>query len=200
MVILDSGTSYVMMPQSDYKKLIQMIANLGIDFDSVPQTKLIKMVQCSADQYDELPDIKIQLNDHVYTLPKSSYMLFFNGDCYLMVLGKNFGFSSGMWILGNNFLHNYYTIYDVQNLRIGLVPSNLATGLPETSVGDVPIMDKPWFQGLLWLVIIGSTVFLVVFVYRQQIRNETNESSASYRQTLIHQDDQGRPATEEQYA
>ena len=34
-----------------------------------------------------------------------------------------------MWILGNNFLHNYYTIYDVENYRIGLVPSNLANSV-----------------------------------------------------------------------
>lgn len=146
------------------------------------------MVQCTEEQYAELPDIKIQMNDHIYTLPKSSYMLHFNGDCYLMVLGKNFGFSSGMWILGNNFLHNYYTIYDVQDLRIGLVPSNLATALPDTQLGKLPVFQQKWFKVLMWCIIVCSILFIFVQLYRCSGEEDLSDSSAPLRQTLIHQD------------
>ena len=57
-----------------------------------------------------------------------------------MLIGKNFGVGQGMWILGNNFLHNYYTIYDLENERMGFVPSNLVMQLESPEKGDVPLM------------------------------------------------------------
>jgi hypothetical protein len=29
----------------------------------------------------------------------------------------------GMYVLGNIFLNNYYVVYDLENYRVGLVPS-----------------------------------------------------------------------------
>ena len=53
--------------------------------------------------------------------------------CTLMILGLDIGRSvswfsmtPGWWILGNNFLHNYYSIYDHSEMRVGLVPSKIS--------------------------------------------------------------------------
>mmetsp|Transcript_15507 Transcript_15507/g.26213 ORF Transcript_15507/g.26213 Transcript_15507/m.26213 type:complete len:120 (+) Transcript_15507:292-651(+) len=73
-------------------------------------------------------------------MPKSSLFIRDNSKCYLLVIGKDFGVkqqwvrqsftgkyslqvSPGIWILGNNFLHNYYSIYDLENEKVGLVPA-----------------------------------------------------------------------------
>ena len=60
--------------------------------------------------------------------------------CYLLIIGKDFGVTTkfvnnkqvttpGIWILGGNFLQNYYTVYDMENSRVGFALSK------DTSVG-----------------------------------------------------------------
>ena len=35
----------------------------------------------------------------------------------------DFPYGTGFWILGDNFLQNYYTIFDVEQNRVGFVGS-----------------------------------------------------------------------------
>lgn len=39
--------------------------------------------------------------------------------CYMLLIPKDF-FMEPMYILGNIFLHNFYTIYDLEQRRVGL--------------------------------------------------------------------------------
>ncbi len=40
----------------------------------------------------------------------------------------------GMYVLGNIFLNNYYVVYDLENYRVGLVPSK------NSSVGETQVV------------------------------------------------------------
>ena len=85
---------------------------------------------CSKNAYDDLPNLNIFIDNNHFVLPKESYIHREFGFCYLLVIAKDFRpgrmFGRNMWILGNNFLTNYYSIYDLENQRIGLVESRHA--------------------------------------------------------------------------
>ena len=69
------------------------------------------------------------------------------GRCFLLMTPQDLGSTSvrrfngnnlqagGMYVLGNVFLTNYYAIYDLEELRVGLVPSKETKVQVERGVG-----------------------------------------------------------------
>jgi hypothetical protein len=45
-----------------------------------------------------------------------------------------------MYVLGNIFLNNYYAVYDLENFRVGLVPSINSTVGETQIVNDVALL------------------------------------------------------------
>lgn len=43
----------------------------------------------------------------------------YNDKCIFKIMSMDFPLSVRFWIMGINFLHNYYTVFDQENLRIG---------------------------------------------------------------------------------
>ena len=128
---------------------------------------------CTTTEYEALPDMKIQINEHIYTLPLASYIWREDGNCYLLIMAKDFGVtqsylydqdtgettlvsSPGYWILGNNFMHNYYSIYDLENELIGLVPS------AESAVGKIEYIQRPWTTTQLLNILLVTFLALVI--------------------------------------
>ena len=68
-----------------------------------------------------MPDLSFQIDEVMYTIPPASYIGYSAGICTLKIMtnkrDKNF------LTLGLNFFENYYTVFDVQNKRIGLQTS-----------------------------------------------------------------------------
>ena len=98
--------------------------------------------ECSAAQYDALPDLEFNviLNEKgqkgLVKMPRQAYMKFATDGqqtgCMLMINPWNFAGLGGKegeeyWVLGAQFLQHYYTIYDYNAKKIGLVESK--TGL-----------------------------------------------------------------------
>lgn len=149
--ILDSGSSYILIPSADfYQYVTHVYKTLNLVFKRAsPRTTLTK-AKCNADQARQMPDLVIKLDNQQFTIPSRSFVVPMKtktGDtsCYLLLNPRDFGgswrkktvempdgsFSSqttgGMWVLGNIFLNSYYAIYDLDQQRIGLVPSKGST-------------------------------------------------------------------------
>lgn len=62
-----------------------------------------------------------------------------------------FPYGSGFWILGDNFLQNYYAIYDLDNQRVGFVGVVAYEDIPRS------LMD--------YLTIVVTTLLAIALLY-----------------------------------
>ena len=51
-------------------------------------------------------------------MPTDEYIIRLRGRCYITIMTLD---ASNYWILGDSFLRNYYSIFDMENKRVGLV-------------------------------------------------------------------------------
>lgn len=64
--------------------------------------------------------------------------------CIFKFMIMDFPRGSGFWIMGINFLHNYYTVFDQENMRIGFSVSknsNIKNSIIDLSVQKENIND-----------------------------------------------------------
>lgn len=65
----------------------------------------------------KFPSITFEFGGKTYTLSENSYFKKTSKTCYLMFEGSNIDY----WILGQPFLRQYYTVYDLDSFNITLV-------------------------------------------------------------------------------
>lgn len=65
-------------------------------------------------------------------------------------MSMDFKPGTGFWIMGGNFLHNYYTIYDLENMRVGFVGVHFVKSIPWTN-GDYILLIILIIMGILIL-------------------------------------------------
>lgn len=114
-VIVDSGTSLLAGPTADVKAFMAKIGAQPFFLNPNEYT-----IDCS--QVSSLPDIVVTLNGIQYTLPASAYVLNVQGMvCLVGMTGIDVPAPRGpLWILGDVFMRQYYTVFDVGQKRIGL--------------------------------------------------------------------------------
>ena len=108
--IVDSGTSLITGPAREISALASALGakdigggNLGVDCSTVKS----------------LPDVVFTLNGVQYPIPASYYILQVQGYCLLGFMPLD----QPMWILGDVFMRDYYTVFDYGNKRIGMAKS-----------------------------------------------------------------------------
>merc|ERR1719243_458335 len=104
---------------------------------------------CTVEQYDSLPPISFNIlkneagDKGTIDMPRHAYMKFAtDGEqtgCMLMINPWEFAGLGGKegeeyWVLGAQFLHHYYTVYDFKDKKIGLVESKTHKHDDQTSV------------------------------------------------------------------
>ena len=69
---------------------------------------------------DQYPDLSFSMDGHVFTFSPRDYFWQDGGYCQLLLTAMPEG---KFWIMGDVFLRKYYSIYDMEAGKIGLVPS-----------------------------------------------------------------------------
>jgi len=82
---------------------------------------------CTYEQFLDYPDFKIQLDNTVYFITRDNYIQYMQNDkCVFKIMHLRFSPSNRFWIMGLTFFHNYYTVFDIDNKRIGFAESILS--------------------------------------------------------------------------
>ena len=122
--IADTGTSLLVAPTAEVQRLV---ARLGITSES----GLMGQYPIPCEKAEGLPPIEFRIGGKVMALHGSDYVLklsaFGQTVCTLGLMGLDVPPPAGpLWILGDVFLANYFTLFDFGQNRIGFAPSRPA--------------------------------------------------------------------------
>lgn len=62
----------------------------------------------------------------MYFITKENYISLMDGKCVFRIMHLQFPQNNRFWVMGLTFFHNYYTVFDVDNQRVGFAESALS--------------------------------------------------------------------------
>ncbi|KAK9703579.1 aspartic proteinase precursor [Basidiobolus ranarum] len=109
---MDTGTSLIAMPIDEAREINRLLGGV-----SASGTQGIYVVPCKAN----LPNISFKIGNQQYTLTPEQYIMRDVNSCISTFTAIQV--NQPMWIVGDVFLRQYYSAYDVEKGRVGLAPS-----------------------------------------------------------------------------
>lgn len=104
--IVDSGTSGLAVPDSIYGDILEAIQG---DLDCYDG-------ECFETDFSKYPTLLLKLDPGTsFTMLPSDYLLCVEDECVLRIQSSG----AEMWILGDAFISAYYTVFDVDNKKVG---------------------------------------------------------------------------------
>jgi len=115
-IIVDSGTSFLLIPSEDRAEFLSYLSKdlFCMDYSNLP------FCYCNEDQYEKFPDLRLTIDGNHYYIPKENYVMRDSSVCALGIMSHDL---LDFWILGLNFFENYYTVFDQENRKVGFAPS-----------------------------------------------------------------------------
>jgi len=114
--VVDTGTSMIIAPSEDYKALDSVFMETGNCDNSFG----FLLCDCTNTNKSSYPTLNFNLSGTVFELPSELYMYEIVDDstriCWVLITESGMPF----WLLGDVFLRGYYSIYDMDNMRLGL--------------------------------------------------------------------------------
>ena len=115
--VMGTGTSLLLAPSEDYYNLVSYFKKTGRCDDSWD----FLLCDCTSTNKSSYPTLNFNLSGTVFELPSDFYMLEIGQAasqiCWVLISNSGLPY----WLLGDAFLRGYYSIYDMDNMRLGLV-------------------------------------------------------------------------------
>lgn len=167
--LIDTGTSFIGLPSDVYDEFIKKLIQKRPDCLMNPMSGS-RLVQCAESRLDDLPVLTIGLNGlRSYDIHPADYM--FDGHTVgimpLHIQSTNQQPNQPVTrivILGDTFLHAFYTIFDMDIKAIGIANNNHNQVINQsinTSTNQAPVRSTGFVLGLTALVAITAGSLLV---------------------------------------
>lgn len=127
-VMLDTGVSYSLVPQADLESISKSLMGYNVKCEPPSLQETLRLYQCSCDNIESLAPLQLFIGKNFFELPVSHYIQKIpdaeERNCKLLLHPYDTSFGSdNKWVLGVQFLQQFYSIFDFENHRIGLVAS-----------------------------------------------------------------------------
>lgn len=114
--IIDTGTSLLAGPTTDVKAIAEQVG-------AQPYFLNPNIFTLDCDKVSALPNIEVKFGGRTFPLTGKQYTIEEQGACILGITGIDVPEPRGpLWILGDVFIRQYFTVFDVGNSRIGVAP------------------------------------------------------------------------------
>ena len=169
--IVDTGTSLISIPASEFNDVIREITGDN-DCDGV---------YCNAVSFRDFPVLRFGMApDNVFLLQPQDYISCLDyGQCTLQLEET----SDPYWVLGDVFLKTYYTLFDVEHMRVGFACNG---SVCQGGSGDIFGANKEddafnaWETALLLSACFAAaSMFLAVFRLHYHQYNDDQEAKES---------------------
>lgn len=116
--MVDSGTSYILLPADKRDQLLDTVSSQN---EGMNCTKG-QVAKCTCKGINQFPEIYFNIGGIPYFIPHSDYILHnpIKGECYVLIIGVP---KLNFYIFGLNFFKNYYTVFDQEEMRVGITQS-----------------------------------------------------------------------------
>lgn len=115
-VILDTGTSYIVMPDVERYTFLRDLQSMFNVYCYSGQSNIF-MCYCPNQDYLHFPDLQFVIGAEVYTIPASSYVASHGNYATIKLLSNG---QLDTWVLGLTFFENYYVAFDQEDRAIGM--------------------------------------------------------------------------------
>lgn len=172
--VIDSSQSFIYLSKTDWLNFRNAVLQSGsLVYDNMVCPNVFYGYCFSnsktCDYFEsELQPLTIRLKDNLYEIPPQGYMLTnatfgsVTHQCTIMV--SYLSDSQGIYILGDTFLRNFYTTFDLKNNQVQIAVS--ANAYPNTRVFSE---TAGWIIFVKFLgCVLGFCVFCVSFCYTRK--------------------------------
>lgn len=128
-IMMDTGLTYALVPSDDVESISKSLMGYSITCKPPGFTGKLGLYVCDGcgdSSYKSLPPLELFIGGKYFEMPVSSYIKKddTSGECKLLLHPYDTSVGSdSKWVLGAEFLQNYYSIYDFKQRRIGLIES-----------------------------------------------------------------------------
>ncbi len=115
--LIDSGSSLVLFPQNAHDNILKYLNEHGNDCSND-----LSLLLCSNRDIANYPNIVLNLCDNELVLNPIDYLEFF--DDFVLVQFQAWTGNEDLIILGDTFMRKYYSVFDLEENRIGFALAN----------------------------------------------------------------------------